>query len=543
MIPISKNDSIMDIVLKINHCEDKEVILQFSFGHPILHNHLSLKILKNKTEPKKLIIVTSDVSSKKIGKKLGIEYSIIKDPKFIEQQDILKHNFTFTQYLKYELNNYYKEFQSLIKQNKQVHSLMKYKYKAYNDKVGIGIFIVSFIFSIFLLLFIFYFAVNKTYVRITPEIKIETRWANFIFSQREQDSVFSGDNTIPISTYTSTITLTKDFSTTGIDNASTQKASGEIIVFNQLLEGIDLKNNTRVRREDGVEYTIDASISLPAATQDINGAIIPSQTTANITAKNYDAIWQFIWKRWNSTGSISFIIPGLPEELRSKIYAKTETDMSGGSNDYKTILTQEDIDKATEILTSQLKSEVTIQAKRSIRETNLNNNSSIDILDVSDAISYGEALIQIPDNIQAWNIQTTLTLTGTISARFYLFDKQQVINKLKKTINDSLLSDVEELIRIDKDSLRVSHIISSQDDPIEIKATSEVAILLQHNFVNPDDSFVQQLKYTIMWMEPQQAEWVLRNNEKIQDVEVYNRPFFIKKIPSIPSNIIFQLEE
>lgn len=75
--------------------------------------------------------------------------------------------------------------------------------------------------------------------------------------------------------------------------------------------------------------------------------------------------------------------------------------MSGGSNDYKTILTQEDIDKATEILTSQLKSEVTIQAKRSIRETNLNNNSSIDILDVSDAISYGEALIQIPDNIQA----------------------------------------------------------------------------------------------------------------------------------------------
>jgi hypothetical protein len=60
----------MDIVLKINNCEEKEVILQFSFGHPILHNHLSLKILKNKTEPKKLIIVTSDVSSKKIGKKL-----------------------------------------------------------------------------------------------------------------------------------------------------------------------------------------------------------------------------------------------------------------------------------------------------------------------------------------------------------------------------------------------------------------------------------------------------------------------------------------
>lgn len=543
MIPISKNDSIMDIVLKINNCEEKEVILQFSFGHPILHNHLSLKILKNKTEPKKLIIVTSDLSSKKIGKKLWIEYSIIKDPKFIEQQDILKHNFSFTQYLKYELNNYYKEFQSLLKQNKQVNSLMKYKYKAYNDKIGIGIFIVSFIFSLFLLLFIFYFAVNKTYVTITPEIKIETRGANFVFSEREQDSVFSGDNTIPITTYSTSITLTKDFSTTGIDENSTQKAKGEIIIFNQLLEPIDLKNNTRVQRKDSVEYKIQSSVWLPAAIQDDNGSIIPSQTTVNITASNYDAKWQFIWSRWNSNGEVSFIIPGLPEELRSKIYAKTSSEIKGGSDDYKTILTQEDIDKATEIIKAQLKSEVTAQAKQSIQQNNLNNNSLIDILDVNEAISYGDPLIQIPDNIQAGTVQNTFNVTWTISADFYLFDKQQVINKLKKTINDSLLSDVEELIRIDKDSLRVSHIISSQDNPIEIKATSEVAILLQHNFVNPEDSFVQQLKYTIMWMEPQQAEWVLRNNEKIQDVSVYNQPFFIKKIPQIPSNIIFQLEQ
>jgi hypothetical protein len=166
---------------------------------------------------------------------------------------------------------------------------MKYKYKAYNDKVGIGIFIVSFIFSLFLLLFIFYFAVNKTYVLITPEIKIETRGANFVFSEREQDSIFSGDNTIPIKTYTSTITLTKDFSTTGIDESSTQKAKGEIIIFNQLLEPIDLKTNTRVQRKDTVEYRIQNSVALPAARQDNTGAIIPSQTTVNITAKNYDA--------------------------------------------------------------------------------------------------------------------------------------------------------------------------------------------------------------------------------------------------------------
>jgi hypothetical protein len=46
MIKISKEDSIIDVIIKIKHVEEKEIVLEFPFGHPLLHNYTSLRILK-----------------------------------------------------------------------------------------------------------------------------------------------------------------------------------------------------------------------------------------------------------------------------------------------------------------------------------------------------------------------------------------------------------------------------------------------------------------------------------------------------------------
>ncbi|USN59174.1 MAG: hypothetical protein H6767_03685 [Candidatus Peribacteria bacterium] len=53
--------------------------MKFPFGHPILHNYLSLKIIHHKSSPKQVLIITSDIRSRNIGKPIGIEYSIIQD--------------------------------------------------------------------------------------------------------------------------------------------------------------------------------------------------------------------------------------------------------------------------------------------------------------------------------------------------------------------------------------------------------------------------------------------------------------------------------
>lgn len=52
MIKIHKNDSIVDIIIKIKNNTEKELIIEFPFGHPVLHNYTSLKNNKNKKQQK-----------------------------------------------------------------------------------------------------------------------------------------------------------------------------------------------------------------------------------------------------------------------------------------------------------------------------------------------------------------------------------------------------------------------------------------------------------------------------------------------------------
>ena len=47
MIKVNNNDSIIDIIQQIQKEKKDEIIIEFPFWHPILHNYLSLKILNN----------------------------------------------------------------------------------------------------------------------------------------------------------------------------------------------------------------------------------------------------------------------------------------------------------------------------------------------------------------------------------------------------------------------------------------------------------------------------------------------------------------
>jgi hypothetical protein len=66
MIKIFEKDTIIDIVNKILECNENELLLDFPKNHPILHNYMSLKILKNKAGNKRITILCRDIVSKKI---------------------------------------------------------------------------------------------------------------------------------------------------------------------------------------------------------------------------------------------------------------------------------------------------------------------------------------------------------------------------------------------------------------------------------------------------------------------------------------------
>ena len=46
MIKIDKKDTIIDILTKMKEETGDDMIIAFPFWHPVLHNYLSLKIIK-----------------------------------------------------------------------------------------------------------------------------------------------------------------------------------------------------------------------------------------------------------------------------------------------------------------------------------------------------------------------------------------------------------------------------------------------------------------------------------------------------------------
>jgi hypothetical protein len=88
---------------------------------------------------------------------------------------LLKHNFTFYEYLKFELNKYKNNFKSVINQNSKINDIKNYKDKYIKQKTPIAFFLFGLMIASIMLVFVFYFAVNKSYVYITPEITVKTR--------------------------------------------------------------------------------------------------------------------------------------------------------------------------------------------------------------------------------------------------------------------------------------------------------------------------------------------------------------------------------
>jgi len=70
MIQIRAQDTIIDIVEKIEKSNSDELVLFFPVWHPILHNHISLKIIQSKSKDKNITIHTNDVVGKKICKNI-----------------------------------------------------------------------------------------------------------------------------------------------------------------------------------------------------------------------------------------------------------------------------------------------------------------------------------------------------------------------------------------------------------------------------------------------------------------------------------------
>ena len=542
MIKIRKKDSIVDIVQKINDFSWNDIILDFPIWHPVLHNHLSLKIIKNKVWKKKLIILTSDLTSRKIWKNLWIKYSIIKDKDFIEESwknnNLMKYNFTFFEYLWFELKHLYQNIQISLARNKNINSINKY-YNKYNKSHHISWFLFWLIISLLLLIFIFYFAVNKTYIYITPEVLVKTRAKNFVFKERLNDITIDNDISY-INRISKKTELARKFTTTGVDIKSIKKAKWTAMFFNELETEQQILTNTVIRTDEWLLYKTLSWAVIPAAIKDNFGNISPWTKEISIESDIYDINGKFIWKRWNIWKDIKLTIPWLVSDS-DKIYLKTISNIKWGEDSRKKILSEVDLQNATSIMEEKLKSSVIKELSTTVKDENRINKTDMEIFWIDNMITYSWLNITPEGTTSTWSQVDTFSLIGDITASTYTYNKSNIVNKLKNVIRDSILEWTEKIIYIDDNSLRISNVLYKKEKPLEIKATTEISVLISHDFLSQNNNYVEKLKNTIKGIDKKEAHTLLLNDPKISNVEIKIRPFFIKKISNINENIIFKV--
>jgi hypothetical protein len=112
---------------------------------------------------------------------------------------------------------------------------------------------------------IFYFAVTKTYVFITPEINIRERGKNFIFKEMSDQGESLRDNIIQLRKVSKALYLESTFATTGVDEKNIAKSRGTVALFNKTLFPVKLFPHTRLATSSGVVLEIESVVQIPAA--------------------------------------------------------------------------------------------------------------------------------------------------------------------------------------------------------------------------------------------------------------------------------------
>lgn len=261
-----------------------------------LTNYLNLKLLLYRFPMKRFSFITNSSELKKLGESLGIRFFQKNDDIEFEKEyaknHILRHNFTFLEYTKYEIGKLFSRFVFFGKKKTQV-----YKNKKIGRDSNVFFLIIGLITSLSLLAFIFYFAVSKTYVTITPELGIKTVSRNILFTGKEA-SVLDSKNTINVRPIHLEIPMEYTFNVTAIDQMSTKNAYGTVDIYNELRQEQVFRPATRFVTDDGVVFKTSEWIKVPP-TRTLSGVTIIGKATTTLMADTYDLKDEIIGVRGN----------------------------------------------------------------------------------------------------------------------------------------------------------------------------------------------------------------------------------------------------
>ncbi|MCK9272426.1 hypothetical protein M0P65_02665 [Candidatus Gracilibacteria bacterium] len=541
-IVIKNTDTILDIVSKIEkEAKDSNLIYLEVEDNFVLKNYFNLKLLTYRFSSKKLHIITSDKELKTLGEKLGIKFFYKSDDIEFEENfaktHILRYNFTFFEYLIYEIKKITEKFFFFFRKR-----VKTYKNKKMIEDSNFFLLIFGLVISLSLLSFIFYFAVSKTYVYISPELGVKTVSRNIIYSTQDDSGLLDAKNIIQTRSITAEDSLDYTFNISTIDKKSTKNAYGSIEILNELYQEQIFKPNTRFVTDSGLVFRSSEWAKVPPA-KTLSGITTAGNTVINVITDPYDLAGNIIGKKGNISKDLILTIPGLKFN-RDKIYAKTTIDFTGGLDPKIHILTKEELEKFTNILSEKLKTKVLETLKQKIKTTNIQNNEDYQILPINDIIKYELSEIKPINEIKIGDKAEEITLKGTVVARTFIYDKRGLVGYLKNILNENILLGTERLMNVNEDSVKITNILSKNENSgFQMKATTELDSTISYNFEDSTSNLTKKLKNLIAGSTQKEATSILLNDTNIANVKIEFSPFWLTRVSSNPDSIDFIIEK
>ena len=356
-------------------------------------------------------------------------------------------------------------------------------------------FVLVFFFLILVLFFGFFFF-SKVEIEIWPKKEnIVLKKEISVDPERENPDFENG--LFPVRTFDKETECFKEFSSTG-RLLKEEKARGFVTIFNEYSTSERAFVPSRFVSADGKLFWSTEKIRIPGASYE-KGRLVPGQVDVEVVAAEPGEEYNI--------GPSTFALPALAgSPLYTTIYAKSSSPMTGGSIKEVFQVSQEDLDKAEEILTEE--------ARVKGRE-DLKNALPSDFILIEETI-YQE-VVESCGSLEAGSEGDFFDCSVKVKSEGLALKKSDIEVFAERAV--SLIAQKNQKLR--KESLEVDCF----SDLLEIKG-------VLYEEINDEE-----LKRVLLGKSLQEAEVFLRNFQEIEKLEIKSWPFLKKKISDNPERL------
>lgn len=502
-------------------------------------------VLSKRFHSDEIILIVSEASELSMAKSIWLQCELkgtfAEFEREYEKKNLLAHNMTMRQYFIYEVKRWFSYIYFLLFKKffqKKKERIIHFRESSPNMTLMVSGLIVS----ITLLLFIFHFAVSKTYVSIAPQITVKPVSANIIYTldTSSGSELQTARNLIQQRVMTIPVTHEMQFTLDTIDPNSTASAGWVITLYNELTTEQALKPQTRLVTENGEVFRTQTWVNVPAS-RTINDITEIGRVEVSVVADPSDEAGRTIWERGNIKAGTDLTIPGLKFN-RDKVYGKAKEDFTGGQDPKVHIVSEAEIKKFEWILREQLLRVARDELQNKLDENKKNSGEDYALL-MGDGISFTGETVSIASGQKYWDIANEVTLRGTVTVKAIVYDRRATIEYLTTIFREWLLQGTDKEIAIHTDTLRMSNIVSQAEDRSRIKATMEMTASVTYDFENTANELTRHMKLLIAGLSEEDAIERLKEDGYVKDVEISFSPFWISTVSSNTDNIEFVIRQ